>query len=223
MADWTFERDYVEGPLARQRVRVLATVQSPGPRQYPENLQVRWGQYYECFVEFGDLKVRRSHYASKPFAWTVTVTSSGDVSYPSLDMSPRGILTLIYERTGPDVFRRISYDEGLTWTDEAMAIAGGSKPKTVTNPFDASQIEAAFEAATGKIIGQIREAGEASFGTPFYFQDDAAADLLWEDDTFGLAWGYSTSNPLLLHAHADGETGTSTWRSFDSGRTWERE
>lgn len=223
MADWTFTRDYQFDPKSRQRVRVNATVSTPGTRQYPENYQFRLGQYYEVFVESGDLHVRRSHGATPPFAWDVKVTSTTDVSYPVVDMVPRGIVYLLYERTGPDVFRRWSYDEGLTWTAEEMAIAGGSKPKRATNPFDASEIEAAREAATGKIIGQIREAGEASFGAPFYFQDSTATDLLWEDDTFGLSWGYVTFNPLMLHAVADGETDTSTWRSFDGGRTWERE
>lgn len=223
MADWTFERDYQFDPKSRQRVRVTATVTTPGPRQYPDNYQFYLGQYYEAFVEDGDLHVRRSHGATRPFAWNVKVTSSGDVSYPALDMSPRGIVTVLYERTGPDVFRRQSYDEGLTWTDETLAIAGGSQARRATNPFDASEIEAAWEAATGKIIGQIREAGEVDFGAPFYFQDGTATDLLWEDDAFGISWGYATFNPLMLHAHADGESTTSTWRSYDGGRTWTRE
>jgi len=223
MADWTFTRDSLFTPKARQRVRVTVTATTPGARQYPENYQFHGGQYFETFVESGDLHVRRSHSATPPFAWDLTVTSTADVSYPVLDMLPRGVVIVLYERVGPDVYRRLSYDEGLTWTDEELAIAGGSKPKRATNPFDGAEIEAAREAASGKIIGQIRESGEAAFGTPFYFKDSAAVDLLWEDDTFGLSWGYVTHNPLMLHAVADGETDTSTWRSYDGGRTWERE
>lgn len=222
MADWTFERDYQFDPKSRQRVRVSATVTARGDRFYPRNYQFRLGQYYEVFVESGDLRVRRSHHATPPFAWTTVVTSSGTVSYPALYMHPRGHAILLYE-DGSDTYLSVSYDEALSWSTPAVAIANGTKPNGACNPFDASEIIAAFIVASGKISAQSREAGELSFGTAFFFQDDAAADLLFEDDTFGLYWGYVTHNPLMGVFHIQGETDISTWRSYDLGRTWSRE
>src|SRR4051794_20778022 len=98
MGDWTFERDYQFNPKSGQRVRVTATVVAPGNRQYPRNYQFRGGQYYEVFVEDGDLHVRRSHGATPPFAWDTTVTASGDISYPVLYMLPRGHVVLLYQK-----------------------------------------------------------------------------------------------------------------------------
>lgn len=222
MADWTFERDSQFAPKARQRVRVTATVSAVGNRRYPRNYQFRGGQYYEVFVESGDVRVRRSHVAVPPFAWTTVVSSSGTASYPWLYMHPRGHAILLYE-DGGDTLITLSYDEALSWSTPAVAIANGTKPAAACNQFDAAEIIAAFVVASGKISAQSREAGELNFGSAFFFKDDGGVDLLWEDDTFGLYWGYATHNPLMLHARAAGETSTSTWRSYDLGRTWLRE
>jgi hypothetical protein len=115
----------------------------------------------------------------------------------------------------------ISDDEGLTWADGGVVIAGGVKPFGTVNGFDGTEIVAAFVPATEKIAAVRRQVGELAYGTQFNFRD-ASADLLFENDTFSLAWGFESPNRLLLVCHIKGETQIATFWSADAGNTFTR-
>lgn len=222
MADWTFERDFLESPKSRQRVRVTASVTTPGGALFPRNFEHLFGDYYETYVRAGDAWVRRAHWATPPFEFDLPITSTGDVSYPWLYALPQGWLVLLYQRGAADCYARTSYDTGKTWTAEALVISGGTKPYGAVCPFDGTEVIAAFIAASGKISARKREVGELAYGTAYFLKDDTGTDILFEDDTFSFWWGYRSDNPLVGHFHIDGEAQTSTWMSHDCGVSWVR-
>lgn len=222
MADWIFERDFLEAPRSRQRVRVTATVTTPGAALNPRNYQHPFGDYYETYIRAGDAWFRRAHSATPPFEFDVAVTSSGNISFPWAYALPRSGFVLLYTKAAMDSYARESYDQGRSWTAEALVISGGVKPYGAANPFDGTEIIAAYLTASGKIAARRRQVGELAYGAAYNLKDSTGTDLLFEDDTFSFWWGFRSDNPLVGHFHLDGEAQTSTWMSHDAGETWSR-
>jgi hypothetical protein len=188
---------------------------------YPRNYEQRFGSYYEVFVRSGNVRFRRSFFASPPFAWEVVATSSGAASFPWQYMLPWRRVVLLYEDSG-DVRITFSDDDGISWETPVLMVSGGTKPFGAVNPFDGTELVAAFIVASGKIQAYRRYAGANDYGTPFFLKDDGGVDLLFEDDTFAFTWGYEGPARLLMHCHIDGESGTATFWSADDGQTWTR-
>lgn len=222
MADWSFEREYLPAPKSRQRVRVTASVTTPGAALNPRNFEHRQGDYYEVYTRENDVWFRRSHSATPPFEFDIAITSSGDVSYPWTYALPGGAFVLLYTKAAMDSYARTSYDTGKTFTAEALVIAGGVKPYGVVCPWDGTEIIAAYLTASGKIAAKKREAGELNYGAAYNLKDDGGAELVFEDDTFSFWWGFRSDSPLVGHFHLDGEAQTSTWVSWDCGVSWKR-
>jgi len=201
----------------------LPVLVSGGPTALmPRNYEDKFGSYFETFIKDSNVRVRRSFYASPPFAWEVVVTNSGTASYPYVYELPWRRLILLFVDGGTDTWWAASDDSAETWTAPTLMIAGGTKPFGAVSPFDGTEVIAAFVAGSGKIQAYRRYAGAPTYGTPFFFKDDAGADLLFEDDTFSFAWGYENSARLLGHFHIQGESATSTWWSGDDSESWTR-
>ena len=194
----------------------LPVMVSGGPTALmPRNYEDKFGSYFETFIKDSNVRVRRSFYASPPFAWEVVVTSTGDCSYPWLYLLPWRRATLLFVRGGADTWVSYSDSDGESWEVPVLTIAGGTKPFGAVCPFTGTEVIAAYIAATGKIGMRRRYAGAAAFEAAMPLKDDAGADLLFEDDTFAFHVGYEGPGRWLLHAHILGETATSTWWSGD--------
>lgn len=209
-------------PKDRQRVRVQGVVTTPGAGTWPRNYEERFGSYYETFVQSGDVRARRSYYASPPFAWEVQVTSSGDTSYPWMYLLPWRRAVLLYTKAGADTWITTSDDDAETWETPVLSIAGGTKAYGAVSPFDGTEIIAAFIAATGKIGMRRRYAGAATWEAQVNLKDDAGVDLFFADDTFAFWQGYEGPARWLFHGRIQGETATSTWWSADEMTTLTR-
>lgn len=222
MADWVFTRNALLAPKGRQRVRVLATLTTPGAALNPANFEHRLGSYYETYVRAGDVWFRRSHWAVPPFEFDFQVTVSGDAGYPRAYADHRGRFLLLFTKAGADTYLAASDAEGASWSTPAVAIAGGVKPYGAVNPFDGTELISAYLTASGKIGGKRRQVGELAYSSLFNFKDDTGTDLVFEDDTHSYWWGFESPNRLVGHFHIDGEATTSTWYSTDAGSTWTR-
>lgn len=217
MADWSFARFTLTAPKSRQRVRLGVTLTTT-VRRNPWNLEDRFGGYTMCHVAGGDIYVAHTSHAVPPYAYQVAVVEGGLCSEPRIAMDPRGWLHLIYTHAG-DVHKRVSWDEGQTFSEGEMAFSGASHP-TIAVGIDGTVIRAAYQG--GKIIANVQAPGDAAPGSDFFFQDDASADLLVEDDTFHIQEAREGPGRLVLHVTIDGESATSDWWSADSGRSWVR-
>jgi len=218
MADWQFARNTLTAPKSRQRVRLAVTTTGPQARN-PWNLEDRFGGYTTTWSERGNIFIHHATRATPPYEFMSIADSSGDAVDPRIAMDPRGVLHLTYARSTGDAYRRESWDEGKTWTEEEVAITGGSHP-TQAFGIDGTHIVAAYVA--GNIVATERAAGDTAPSAPFTFEDDAAAVLVVEDDTFHIQEGRESPGRWLLTVVIDGETATSDWGSNDGGRTWTR-
>lgn len=208
-------------PVHTRQTSHLGVIVSRGPSAlYPRNYQDRFGSYYETFIKNGDVRVRRSFYASPPFAWEVAVTSGGGCAAPWLYILPWRRIVLLFERAG-SVEVTYSDDSGETFTAPVAGISGGSKPFGAGDPFEGTELQSAFVAASGKIQALRRYAGAGAYETPFFFKD-SSGDLLFEDDTHSYHWAYEGSARLIGHFHIQGESATSTWWSASAGEDWTR-
>jgi len=212
----TFVSDFVPGDAYWLVIDGDGTVSFSGVC----NLATRLGRYYKVAVSSNDLYLYYSEHQI-PSVWkhTAQITKVGDASEPSLTKDYADTLRLLYVRTGPDVYEKTSFDDGQTWSTEAVAIAGGSHPK-IRSSEQGAMIRAAYVA--GKIQGTYQRAGDTSPSSLFTFKDDAGVDLAVEDDSFGLDFGYNASDPLLGAFLISGEAEVSDWYSSDEGRTWTR-
>lgn len=222
MADWVFTRNALLAPKGRQRVRVLATLATPGGQVFPRNYEHRFGSYYETYVRDGDVWFRRSHWATPPFEFDRVVTSSGTASYPWQYTDHRTRVWLLWTEAGADTYQAASDDEGFSWSAPVVAIAGGVKPYGAVNGFDGTELISAFLTASSKIGAKRRQVGELAYSAQFNLKDDAGVDLLFENDTHSYWWAYESPNRLVGHFLIQGEANTSTWWSSDAGATWTR-
>jgi hypothetical protein len=206
----------------RQTSHQSAVIVSQGPSAlWPRNYQDKFGSYYETFVKNGDVRFRRSFYASPPFAWEVQVTTGGSCAAPWAYILPWRRIVLQFERAG-SIEVCYSDDDGETFTTPVPGISGATKPFGAVSPFDGTELQSAWVTASGKIQALRRYAGAAAYETPFFFKDSAGVDLVFEDDTHSYFWGYEGASRLIGHFHIDGESATSTWWSGDDGETWTR-
>lgn len=209
-------------PVHTRQTSHQGIIVSFGPTAlYPRNFQDRFGSYYEVFVRNGDVRARRSFYASPTFAWEVVVTSGGGCSYPWMYLLPWRRAVLLFERAG-SVEVAYSDDDAETWSTPVAGIAAAGKPFGAVSPFDGTELQSAWVTASGKIQALRRYAGAAAYETPFFFKDDAGVDLVFEDDTHSYHWAYEGSARLIGHFHIDGESATATFWSSDDGQTWTR-
>lgn len=209
-------------PVHTRETSHLGVIVTQGPSAlYPRNYEHKFGSYYETFVKNGDVRFRRSFYASPPFAWEVVVTATTGCSYPWAYVLPWRRIVLQFVRAG-SVEVSYSDDEGETWSTPVAGITGGTKPFGAVSPFDGTELQSAFVTASGKIQALRRYAGAAAYETPFFFKDNAGVDLLFEDDTHSYHWAYEGPARLIGHFHIQGEGATSTWWSADESETWER-
>jgi hypothetical protein len=63
---------------------------------------------------------------------------------------------------------------------------------------------------------------ETALSSVFTAVDDSAVALQISDDQFHISAGYDDSEPWVLVCVIDGETASSTWKSFDRGRSFKR-
>lgn len=206
----------------RQTSHLPCVVVEGAAAQYPRNYETRFGSYYETFVRDDDLWFRRSFYAGPPFAWELQVTTSGDVTHNWAYLLPWRRIVLLFEKAGADVYVTYSDDEGQTWEAPVVSISGGSHPFGLVCPFTGTEAIFAFIAATGKIHMKRRYAGADDYEVAVAIQDDASADLLFEDDDISFWVGYENPARWFAHLHPDGEAGTATFASADDGETWQR-
>lgn len=82
-------------------------------------------------------------------------------------------------------------------------------------------IRAKWNDVDAKIYATLQYAGDATAGSSFKFKDNGGADLVFEDDTFGLSWSHDNSTRLLGSFHISGDTDISDWFSTDDGKTWQ--
>lgn len=209
-------------PVHTRQTSHLGVIVSAGPSALnPRNYEDKFGSYFEVFIKDGNVRARRSFYASPPFAWEVQVTSSGGCTYPWLYILPWRRAVLVCERAG-SVEVAYSDDEAETWSAPVAGIAGAQKPFGAVSPFDGTELQSAWVTASAKIQALRRYAGAGAYEAPFFFKDDGGVDLLFENDTHAYHWGYEGPARLIGHFHIQGESATSTWWSGDEGQTWTR-
>lgn len=123
------------------------------------------------------------------------------------------------------VYLTYSDDYGRTWATEALVIADAHYPTASASPFDGTLVVAAVRFVSGssapcKIAAKRQGPGDAAMGSEFYFKDDAAADMEFEDDTFHIVPAMDGSARWVMVATAYGDTDVSEWESFDKCSTW---
>lgn len=209
-----------------QRVRLGVTVKPRPGGATPWNATSHCAPYFAVFVAGGQIQWRASHKGGPPF-WlqSVVVEAGVGVGHPRMVEEWRRRLVLVYERTGGqsvDVMALRSSDQGRTWTEAEVMIAGGKKP-TIGRSLDGTLI---FCAVVGNTIhGRIQYPGDLVPREEFTFQaitDDTRADMLVQDDTFQIDQEWGPHARYWLHVLLEAETATSHWYSADRGRTWRR-
>jgi hypothetical protein len=212
-------RTVITNPAARQRVRVLGTVGDPVVTAGVWNHQSPDGRYRRWCSTNGVITLNSSMDAVNTWEFTdIACTDEGDATEPRGAYDLTGVLHLVYTYADTEVRSRYSWDDGLTWSDYEVAFPTGTHP-TISVSQNGTILRACYD---GGKISFIRTTGDNVSTSPAYFQDDAAADLLVEDDTFHLVEGFRHDAPWLLVVKIAGETDCSDWLSSDDGDTWKR-
>lgn len=206
---------------------------SPGDEDLgdnPFNLHSIYGQFMRIGLKDGLIHFWRAAHAAPPFELDVDVSSRTDCANPKMAMDGMGILFSVFEEFTGGIYtsyEAVSYDDGATWeTEAAMAMANGRRPTINVNQTD-TVLRCAFvynsgSSGPGKIKGTLQHSGDASESAVFTFKDDAAADIVFADDSFHVSPSASIDMRWLLSCRIDGETDVSEWFSTDDGKTWTR-
>lgn len=160
----------------------------------------------------------------------VTV-AEGDVGNPAIIADQSGRLRIRFEK--PDgIYEAVSNDDGGTWGDAAMAIAGTVEPRLAPGLYGHMGFTLGFgimpdadpEETKGKLKGQVVRAGSGSGGeTPFLCKEKVGSslvDLEIERGGYAVCQLFEGAARCLLTARAAGESETSDWISGDDGKTW---
>ena len=197
----------------------------------PANLHTRWGEFYRVeaeVVEVGPpeelrIRCRRAEAGPRPWVSEVLATPGPNDTYPKIFIDNREAIRIIYQE-GPDdaanVMEVESNDDGETWEDPVLAIAGGTRPNAAVATSDASILRCAHVGGTVTFTRQ--DAGDTVPGTPWQALDETGAVIEIEEDTIGLCEAHETACGWTMSIKVAGETAISDWVSYDDGETWER-
>lgn len=193
----------------------------------PWNLQDNTGAYHNTAIMGNNVFYWRSdftvpNFPSTPWAVdSVQVTDTGKESEPRMARDWRGRLYLVYTHTdgGTSIYERYSDDEGETWSDSYVAIAGGTHP-TIHADHQGTVYVAAY--VGGNLKGNIQFAGDTTPSIDYTFTDNVGAPLAVADDTFHLQLAYDGPSRLLLVCNISGEGVPSNWVCNDDQFTFTR-
>ena len=118
---------------------------------------------------------------------------------------------------------RPSDDDGETWGDEVVLIDPGWYGRLASNEHgDILALAFVYNSGTtgiGKITRRFQGGGDTSFSTGAYIQNNLAAVLEFEGETFDMAWDHSIG-AWSLFAKLAGDSGLTRFFSTDNGDTW---
>lgn len=178
------------------------------------------GEIYMACMNGTNVQVKHRPTPTGPWDIVSLATSAGVNSWPCIVVDSRDMAILEYAKLGTGTMRRVSFDDGRTWTDEEVAITNGNFPR-VACCSNGDVIRAAVVGAN--IKAQFQAGGDVSPGSLFTFKDETGTDIVVETTSgFGLDYSYGYSEMLQGVFLIDGEGTASNWMSTDDGRTWTR-
>lgn len=189
------------------------------PAEYPWLVESDFG-LYRSWVRDGVIWVS---WASVPQGAAMRLSSlaAGESpAFPRLVCDPRGWLRLLYQRpTGgsTEVVERLSYDDGLTWSDAVAVFDGGQFP---TGNVTRTGTLCRMAYIDGTLVATVQSAGMATMSDPFTLVDEDSTPLAPAEDTFH--WWEAPDGRWLLFFRTDGETAPATWWSADWALSWTR-
>lgn len=140
---------------------------------------------------------------------------------PVLFLTPQKHLGIMYG-TGSGLVERYSYDRGVTWSDEEVAILNGAYPEVRVSG-TGGILRMAYVGSDKTLRGTYQGPGDTAQSAVFnaqFHNGTSLEDLELADSAFGLD---AAPSGLWLGAFiVFGETSTSDWFSADNGRTWTR-
>ncbi len=212
-------RTVLRNPKSWQRVRVLGTVGDPPASAGCWNHQSPDGRYRKWFSDAGTVRITSSQNATNAWEFEgVACTTEGAATEPRGVYDLRGILFLLYTYADTEVRERVSWDDGLTWSDYTVAFPTGTHP-TISVSQNGTILRACV---SGGKISFTRTTPDNVASSAAYFKDETGTDLLVEDDTFHLVEGYRHDAPWMLVVKISGEADCSDWLSSDDGDTWKQ-
>ena len=204
----------------------------------PFNLQDHAGRYHATGTNSDGIIYLRSDFGTNAaLGWAVTsqINNPGGKTLhnPRVIVDDRQEVRLVYSQhdtsgdTWDGVYQAVSHDDGETWEAGTLLIADGKHPTVAIGQDGAFQIAvvAAYvgpDDGPGVITARVQGAGDADFGDPFNFKDDADTDLSVADDTFHIQQARDDQSRWMLHVRIDGDSSTSQWTSYDETATWQR-
>ena len=162
--------------------------------------------------------------ASTPGQWTmgggstqIVITSDTRDGNPSLALDCRMRLLCAFDRDSVGTMICWSDDDGETWSDPIMSIAGGTNA-VVRCGKDGSMFEAAYVddgSGVGVIKGIWRPTPDGTPSSVTTFKDETGTDIPVQPGQFGLDHLAETGSRWALTVLVDTETAPSTWLSAD--------
>lgn len=187
-------------------------------------LETWWGELYKADTPGGNLCVKRSDFPFPPYAQTVNVLETGDVSKPSLARTWDERTHLLFcQGEDPDFDVKHTYSDGDgiagSWSTPTVAFVGGTWNDQTTSPLTGAHLRVSY--VDGVFLGQLELVGIVE---SFTLVDENEDPLAPADEDFSIEWVKTGDNSshVLLSFTVDGEEGTSDWRSPDDGMSWER-
>jgi hypothetical protein len=206
-----------------QRVRLTTTASTNVQANCPANLGELFGSYWVARCAGGRIWVSVSDSGRPPFDRTVAATSGPHDSEAKLAFDPRGGALCFYCRrdSSANTFASFTFsdDDGLTWSGPTDLITGGIHPNVAAG-YDGGILFVAY--VSGKLKGVYQEPGELVPGSLFTLKDDAGADLLVANDSFGLTQTFDLQARWWLHVTIQGDSLPSSWFSTNEGASWTR-
>jgi len=193
------------------------------------NAHDRMGPYHEALIRDDEVVYRFTPYAYQNPSWEheTTLTTTSDCSKPRMAVGRDQRIELLYERSGLGFKKRTSHDNGRSFsTEAAVAITSARWCVNGFSPndcyFEFGLVYVSGSSGPSYLKGQTQESGETALSSVFTAVDDSAVALQISDDQFHVSAGYDDSEPWVLVCVIDGETASSTWKSFDRGRSFKR-
>jgi hypothetical protein len=213
-------RTVLQAPRSWQRVRVLGVTGTGTTSAGCWNHQSRDGRYRKWWTDGTNIFISSSLNQTNQWEFVALVVTDevSLVSEPRGAYGPDGILFLLYTYADTEVRERVSWDDGLTWSDYTVAFPTGTHP-TISVSQNGTVLRACV---SGGKVSFTRTTPDNVATAAAYFRDDTGTDLLVEDDTFHLVEGFRHDAPWMLVVKISGETDCSDWLSSDDGDTWKR-